>query len=469
MSGAARGVAALDRIKALLKVQRVVGESSELERSRERYRRVLMAMVATGGTRIVQFVVNLITVPLALRYLGKEQYGVWITLTSFVPILAFVYRGIGDGLVQAIAEAEGRDDRAAAQGYFASAFFLSIGLAAVLAVGTIILMPLIDWQELFGVDGVAAAQARIAALTLVLVFCLTMVVNVVHFVFAGLQDGVVNGLIGLGASLMSLLGMVVVVESGLGLPHMVGAWAGAALVPTGLAWVYLLGRRRSWFRFGWSHLSRWATRRIFQTGGYMLLVQLALTAGQPLDYVIGARVLGAEAIAGYAVCAKLFLFVQLPLMMVLTPLWPAYGEALARGDSGWAARAFRRAKTLVWLGGSALCLPLVIWGEGLSRLWTGEVIDAPLPMLAGLGAGMMVSVAGSNASLFLAAAGTVRAPAIWGVIMLVASILARVVFVDWFGLVGLPWAMACAHALLFLVPVHVMVSRRLSSLERQAV
>jgi len=51
-----------------------------------------------------------VTVPLTLNYLGSEHYGLWMTISSVSVMLGFADLGIGNGVLNAVADAYGRDD-----------------------------------------------------------------------------------------------------------------------------------------------------------------------------------------------------------------------------------------------------------------------------------------------------------------------------------------------------------------------
>lgn len=438
---------------------------SDEGRSMERYRRVLMTSVGTVGARAVQLGVGLIAVPLVLSYLGKERYALWATVTALLPMLVFVYRGIGNGLVQALAEADGRDDTESAREYVATTF---VCLSVVALAGSALFVALygrIPWAGLFNVDdGAAEREVGQAVAVLVGFFCINMVLNVVHLVHAALQEGVVNSIVAVVASALSLLGMLLTIHFDLGLPGLIAAWAGAASLPTILQGARLFGWKRPWLRFGLRDASVTAARRVLRTGGYLVVVQLALAAGQPTDMFVGTHVLGADRVAEYAVAAKLFTMIQLPVMLVLGPLWPAYSEAVGRGDGAWAGRAFRRSTWLACAGSVFLSLPLVLFGRPLVRLWVGEDMDLPFSLLSGLALWTTLSVMGNNVTFFLAARNAVRESAMLSAVMFVLSVGARILAVRTFGLPGLPWATALTYGLVFLVPLALLVRRELSTI-----
>ena len=80
-------------------------------RSKERYRKLLLTAITGPMTSGSSFLTFLITVPLTIRYLGPERYGAWMSISALMAFLRFSDLGLGNGLVGAISQAEGRDDR----------------------------------------------------------------------------------------------------------------------------------------------------------------------------------------------------------------------------------------------------------------------------------------------------------------------------------------------------------------------
>src|SRR2546423_1279703 len=63
--------------------------------SHERHRRIALSAFAGFGAKGVSMATTLITVPLTLRYLGPERYGVWMTMSSVMMMMVFADLGLG--------------------------------------------------------------------------------------------------------------------------------------------------------------------------------------------------------------------------------------------------------------------------------------------------------------------------------------------------------------------------------------
>ena len=84
-------------------------------RSAERYRRIAWSTALSTVARVVGLATGFISVPLVGGYLGKDQYGIWLQMSSFLAALGPLDLGIGLGLLTVVSDAYGRNDREAAR------------------------------------------------------------------------------------------------------------------------------------------------------------------------------------------------------------------------------------------------------------------------------------------------------------------------------------------------------------------
>ena len=77
---------------------------------------------------------TLISLPLAVRYLGAERYGVWATITTTVVWINLLDLGIANTLTNNISRAYALDDKASAARYFTNALLLTGGIAGAAAI-----------------------------------------------------------------------------------------------------------------------------------------------------------------------------------------------------------------------------------------------------------------------------------------------------------------------------------------------
>ncbi len=122
----------LARLHYYLRLQPFDTDSPE-GRAHERYRRALISGFASAAAKAVSVASMLITIPITLRYLGTESFGVWMTLSSFGALMAFTDFGLANGLMNAVAAASAKQDCRQVR-ILVSTGFAMLGTAALLLV-----------------------------------------------------------------------------------------------------------------------------------------------------------------------------------------------------------------------------------------------------------------------------------------------------------------------------------------------
>jgi O-antigen/teichoic acid export membrane protein len=192
-------------------------------------------------------------------------------------------------------------------------------------------------------------------------------------------------------------------------------------------------------------VSREMIGRIAKIGFLFFGLQIAMALTFASDNVVIAQMLGAEAVTQYAVPEKLFNLVGLVVGMVLFPLWPAYGEAIARGDRAWVRSTHFRSVFWSCAVTTVLSAFLVIFGQRIIELWAGSMVHPTLMLLLGLGVWKVVEVSGNAVSMLLNGANVVRFQLILASITAVLAIVLKVLLVGHIGLAGVVWATVIAH------------------------
>jgi O-antigen/teichoic acid export membrane protein len=142
--------------------------------------------------------------------------------------------------------------------------------------------------------------------------------------------------------------------------------------------------------------------------------------------------------------------------VALAPLWPAYGEAIARGDLQWVNRTLVRSLQVTALASVLVASLLIVGGNTILALWVGPGFGVPLAFRLGFGIWTTVATLGAAVAMYLNAANLMRVEVACAVVWVPASLVLRVVMVSRFGISGVPWAMVVAYVALVAVPLGVL-------------
>ena len=458
----------LERVRNIVRF-RPHDTSTSHGRSNERYRRMTLTTIAALAARGIGLLTSLVTIPLTFRYLGSERYGLWMVLISLISAMGFADLGIGNGVMNAISEAYGKDDHELAREYVSSGLVLMLGIATFLGIAGAVAYPWISWQRVFNVHsaGVAGEGAR-AILVLFCWFLVNIPLDVITRAQAGLQRAYWSQTVSAAGNVLSLLAIIAVIALHGSLAWLVFASTFGVVVAT-IANGWILFREYPWILPSWRAFRAAAASKILKMGMMFFALQCAVTLGFTSDNIVIAQVLGAAAVAAYAVPQKLFSFVSMILNMAFIPLWPAYGEAAARGDVAWVRKTFFRS---VWtaLGVSVpLCTVLVFAGPWILRAFFGKALHASMALLIVLGLWGVISAVSQTMAVLLNGAGVLKPQVAIAMAMSVLNLLLSIALTRRFGVIGVCLRFDHAHLLITAPGATILIRRLFTRLERMSV
>jgi O-antigen/teichoic acid export membrane protein len=441
------------------KVMSLDGAGREIDRARRRLRRAGATSLTTLAARAASFGSFLLLVPLTLPYLGKEGYGVWMTLLSLAALFSVTNLGIGNALVTLIARTDAEGNEREAGRYVSTAVMLFTGISLVLAIVAVATFPIIPWASVFNLpNGPAATEAGRAAAALATVYLVGIPIGIVTQVRLGYQEGYTNAAWDIAGSVLTVAAAGLVVALRGSLPMLVAAVAAAPLFSSVGNVVFIL-RKRPALRPRLRNAGRRQARVLLRFGGLYLVLQLAVIVGYSSDNFVAAQVLGPESVTQYAVPSRLALAgIGLTAVFVM-PLWPAYAESLARNDTAWTLRTFRRslvASTTVGAVGAGL---FVAFGGPIVRALSRGLVNPSWLLLIGLGAWLVLGSAGNAFAAFLNAAHVVRLQVICATVMAVTNIIASIALARSIGVSGLIWGTVASYTICVVIPYSVLVPR----------
>ena len=371
----------------------------------------------TGGTaifaRAIQVGTSLVTVPLTIHYLGNERFGLWMTISSVLAMANFADFGIGNGVLNTVADAYGKNDFDRIRAAISSGFAVlgAIGLALVGLFAASFLW--VSWADVFRVTSPQArAEAGPALMVFAACFALNIPLDIVQRVQWGLQQGFRMNLWQVCGSLVGLAGVVAGIRMHAGLPILMAALAGAPVLATGLNSFHFFVVSRPDLMPRREFVSREAISHILTFGAMFFVMQLVIAVAYSSDNFIIARTLGAASVPGYSIPQRVFSLITMMVTMLIMPLWPAYGEAIARGDMTWVRRTLKRSMAASLVGTVIASSVLLLVAHRLIGWWIGPSISPPFILLLGIAAWVVMECCGNTLSVFLNGADIMRFQAI---------------------------------------------------------
>jgi O-antigen/teichoic acid export membrane protein len=341
---------------------------------REARNRRLTRNIAAGlAGRAANTLLALATVPLLVKLLGAERYGIYVTITAAMGWIQLGILGVGKGLVNTLVAAHARGDEEEARRYLWS-FWAGLG-AIVLATGAVAAaaFPLVPWSAIFPASaGVAAGEvSRTVALAIGFTL-LALALSPLGYVFSAYQDERKSTVWTVARNAATLGALAVVLATRSSMPRVALA-VGLATVGANLASVaWLLARDKPFLRPRAGDVRMDHLRRAVAASASFFALDLAAILAYQTDKLLVIQFAGAGAVARFELASLAFILAQSIFGVVLMPMWPALGEAVRRGDHGWAQAALARLTRGSTLGMAAVLAAAVAAGPLAIRIWTGN-------------------------------------------------------------------------------------------------
>lgn len=411
--------------------------------------------------RGLALLVSAVSLPLTVRYLGRLEYGIWITISSSVIMLSVLDLGIANTLTNQLSEAYATDDRTRAQRAYSTAFWLTCAVSLVLGLGSFLVWRMVDWGRLLNLtEASLAAQARTAIAISVLYFLLSMPLNLANRVLSGYQKVHISNYFSMFNSVLGLLAIVVAMLFHGGLVELTVVYCAAMLAGSLLLNGWLLFYHQPWIlpRPGVANAA--VARTLFRQGSLFFLLQLTGLVVFNSDNLVITHFLGAAEVTPYSIAWRLTSYAALLQSLLIPSFWPAFTEAYRKREMHWVRSTYHGMvrKTFLAVCGAALVIGLV--GRPFIRLWTGSGANVPSATLLWTMAGWAVLVSiTTNQALLLTATGRLRLEAGVAVLAAIMNLFLSIFLVQRIGSIGVILSTILSFAVCMVGPQQYEVNR----------
>jgi O-antigen/teichoic acid export membrane protein len=332
-----------------------------------RSRRSALLRFAIGSSAVSKacaLALQLVAIPLVYRALGQHQYELFLLITGAVSAIAFAQLGAGPGLTHGLATAAARGSREEEAALINAAFRLvsvaALGAAAVIVILLRVIPPHLVFGAEFAEERVAIVRAGDIT---VLVFAAQLISGVVDSALAGYQEQVFTSV---GSAISNLVSLVLILLVCAYTPSLSSVILVLFGVPTLSRVGNFIGlcRRRPYLLERAISSCRGYYRRLLNVGLAFWAIQVGSIIQQYGGTYLLAHLGSAQATVLFGILFKTLSLLGAVITTITQPLWPAFADAVARGDISWIQRSFariRRVLTLLSCGACALLAAAGPW------------------------------------------------------------------------------------------------------------
>jgi O-antigen/teichoic acid export membrane protein len=365
--------------KAIHKAYNKVGIKSD--RTKNITKHVLLSFVYKGGSILASFLL----VPLTINYLDTENYGIWLTLSSFIAWFSFFDIGLGNGLRNKFAEAKAKGDMTLAKGYVSSAYFTIGAVSLSLIIIFTLLNFFIDWTKVFNASPSLQKDLSLLMPIVFGFFCLQLVVKLITTIYTADQHHSMQGKINFftqAGSLLLIWIMTKTSESSL----LVFGVIFSALPVVILIWFNLFAFNKRYIDFKPS-IKFWKKeylKEIFGLGMKFFMIQMAGIVLFSTDNFIISHLYGPQSVVPFNIAFKYLSIANMAMAIILTPYWSSITDAYTKNDYEWIKKSMKSLTMFSIISSVVICIMILI-SPFVYELWIGSDLQIPFSLTIYIG------------------------------------------------------------------------------------
>jgi O-antigen/teichoic acid export membrane protein len=391
---------------------------------------LLISAASNWFVLIVNAVAGFFLTPYIIHHIGRQGYGIWVLVYSFVGYYSLLRMGVGTAIMRYISLNDGRGDNRAVSGTFSTAMFMYTVVGLVIIGVSVMCGNLLasffhqgdNFARLIILIGISAAIACPAAV-------LEAALRSREFFVPANFTGIITA-----AARCAALAVVLLCGC-----HLMGMAAVSIAVSAGelvlMAAVFRHYCPDIHIRIGL--IKAIHAKELLAFGFMVTLVSLGMTLRFDTDRAVIGRVISMEMLGTYAVVATLLMTYRNIMRATTRVLNPRFSFLDGLRDKEASITLFLRSTRFTSLLAGYISIMLVLIGPSFIRLWVGHGFEAAYRALIILAMAHLVGQSQCATYAFLNGVGKQAAMAVFTIIEGVVSVGLSIFLGARYGLTGI--------------------------------
>lgn len=357
--------------------------------------------------KILSMGLSYISIPLFLKFLGKQDYGLWMTIFSIVSWIYTFDLGIGNGLRNKLSESFTKKDYINAKEYITTGYvILSIIAFFILFLGLIT----IKFSNITKFLNINFYNENYIKLIFILVFSIT-VINFIVFLYKIFYLSVHNSFMGELTNFIFQISFIFILYllsyfRKINLISIAIIYPGINLV-IGLFVTINFFRRYPNLKPSLKFFKKEKIREINGLGIIFFIIQISMLIILTTDNILITKYIGTEEVTTYNIVSKLFQILLILEGLISVPMWTLFIDAYVKKDKKWIKEAFVNLNLLFLLLILGIMIMIYILPY-IVKIWIGQELIYPKYLILFWGLFILNRVYGDIYMIFINATGKIK-------------------------------------------------------------
>jgi O-antigen/teichoic acid export membrane protein len=320
----------------------------------------------------ISIFLNFLVVPILILFLGKIEYGVWITIFSIVNWIFTFDLGIGQGLRNKLTEALSVNDNLKASQIISTSYiFISIFSLVILLIG-IGFIYFVNFQDLLNYKGKSNLYLEnfvfLSLFFTIVNFTLSLYKNLYLAVHKSFMVELINVFFQTFYLIVILIWLHFNLEKSL--INLILIFGVINFIVSVIA-TFVFFKIQEKVSFSFINFNLKEGRLLFKLGGKFFIINISLLVILSTDNIIISNLLGPSFVTDYFTIQKVFQVLIVVFTVVLSSSWGLYSEALTNKDFNWIKGNLKK-MNIYFLGILIFGVFIFYFIEDILNIWIGE-------------------------------------------------------------------------------------------------
>lgn len=326
------------------------------------------------GTNIL---LGLVTVPLTLKYLNKAEYGIWLTIGSFLNWMEFFNIGLDHGFRNRFAEAIAKGKHTEAKKYVSTTYFILGVISLFILVTFFIVNQFLDWSNILNASPDLSESIKMLMNVIVISFSVQFVFKIIQTVLLADQRPSFGYLFNLIGKILSIVVILVLIQTTEGSLLYYGVFS--SLIPVAIlliANIFFYRGKYKPYKPSFAFIELSYLKNLMHLGAKFFLIQIAVIVIYSTDNLIITRLFSPEEVPPYQISLKYFNIVLMGFTIIVSTFWSPFTEAWIKKDIDWIKKSIKKLQ-LIWLLFFGLTVIMVLIAKPVYKFWLQGALEIP--------------------------------------------------------------------------------------------
>ncbi|WP_456379195.1 lipopolysaccharide biosynthesis protein [Lutibacter sp.] len=383
--------------------------------------------------KIGAVIANFLLVPLTINYLDTENYGIWLTLSSFISWFSLFDIGLGNGLRNKLAESVAVGKMNLAQAYVSTTYYAIAIVSFLLFLIFFGINFFIDWTNVFNTNQNLYNDLRLLMPIVFGFFCLQFVVKLITTVYLANQHHSIQVKIQFITQVLSLLIIWFLTKTSKSSLLVFGA-VFSALPVILLLFLNLFAFTGTYqaLKPKYSLFQKKCLKDLMGIGINFFIIQIAALVLFSTDNLIISKLFSPAEVVPYNIAFKYFSIVTMAYSILITPYWSSFTDAYAKKDYEWIKKSVKNIQK-IWLLIPVALLIMILISNWFYHIWVGDTVAISIGLTVSMALFVLLTTFNMVYVNFINGVGKIKLQLITSLISMTINIPLSIYFAKYLG------------------------------------